>query len=59
GDFDAARAVSFMEVLGLNDEPKRILLDGREAGRVSFNRDARRLRLPLPDAGVSEITFVP
>ena len=59
GDFREARAVSLVEVLGLNDKPKEIRVDGREAKNVSFERDARRLRVPLAEGGASEITFVP
>jgi alpha-glucosidase len=59
GDFREARRVSFVEVLGLNDRPKEIRVDGREAKNVSFASDVRRLRLPLPEGGASEITFVP
>ncbi|HYP01760.1 MAG TPA: TIM-barrel domain-containing protein, partial [Pyrinomonadaceae bacterium] len=59
GSFDAARAVSFVEILGINDKPKEIRIDGREARGASFERDERRLRVPLPEGGVSEITLVP
>jgi alpha-glucosidase len=59
GDFREARHVSFVEVLGLNDRPKEIRIDGREAKNASFASDGRRLRLPLPEGGASEITFVP
>jgi alpha-glucosidase len=59
GDFQAARPVSLVEVLGLNARPKEIRLDGRKAGNVSYDGDTRRLRLPLPEGGASEITFVP
>jgi len=59
GDFPEARPVGLVEVLGLNDRPKEILLDGRAAKNVSFDRDKRRLRFSLPERGVSEITFVP
>ncbi|HLL14954.1 MAG TPA: TIM-barrel domain-containing protein [Pyrinomonadaceae bacterium] len=59
GNFPQARPVSLVEVLGLNDKPKEIRVDGREAKNVSFDRDARRLRVPLAEGGASEITFVP
>ena len=59
GDFTPARAVSLVEVLGLNERPKEIRIDGREARNVSFDRDVRRLRVPLPEGGASEIAFVP
>jgi hypothetical protein len=58
GDFKEARAVSFIQVLGLNDRPKEIRIDGRETKNVHFQSDDRRLRLMLP-GGASEITFVP
>ncbi|HEX8458103.1 MAG TPA: glycoside hydrolase family 31 protein [Pyrinomonadaceae bacterium] len=60
GDFAGARPVSLVEVLGIDERPKRILIDGREAPSVSFERDARRLRVPLPEGGAaSEIKFIP
>ncbi|HEV2881530.1 MAG TPA: TIM-barrel domain-containing protein [Pyrinomonadaceae bacterium] len=59
GDFREARPVRFVEVLGLDDRPKEIRIDGREAKNVSFARDGRRLRVPLPEDGASEITLVP
>jgi hypothetical protein len=59
GDFQAARAVSSVEILGINDKPKEIRIDGRVASGVSYEQDERRLRLPLPVGGVSEIVFVP
>jgi alpha-glucosidase len=59
GDFPDARPISRVEVLGLNARPGEIRIDGREAKNVSFDRAARRLRLPLPEGGASEITFVP
>ncbi|HZH89010.1 MAG TPA: glycoside hydrolase family 31 protein [Pyrinomonadaceae bacterium] len=59
GGFPEARPISLVEVLGLDARPGQIRIDGREAKNVSFDRDVRRLRLPLPEGGASEITFVP
>ncbi|MDQ1613178.1 MAG: alpha-glucosidase [Pyrinomonadaceae bacterium] len=59
GDFTGARPVSLIEVLGIGDKPKEVRLDGREVKNFSFDRATRRLSLPLPQAGASEITFVP
>jgi alpha-glucosidase len=58
GDFKEARAVSFIQVLGLDERPKEIRVDGRETKNVQFQQADRRLRLTLPN-GASEITFVP
>jgi hypothetical protein len=60
GDFDGARFVSSIEVLGLDAKPKEIRVDGRDAAKsISFERDARRLRFSLPEGNVSEIVIVP
>ncbi|MDQ1559654.1 MAG: alpha-glucosidase [Pyrinomonadaceae bacterium] len=59
GDFGGARRVSLVEVLGIGEKPKEIRLDGREVRNYSYDRDTRRLSLPLPDAGASEITIIP
>jgi hypothetical protein len=59
GGFREARPVRLVQILGLNDRPKEIQIDGREAGNVSFNRDGRRLNLPLPAGGAREINMVP
>ncbi|HLL73049.1 MAG TPA: glycoside hydrolase family 31 protein [Pyrinomonadaceae bacterium] len=58
GDFQAARAVSSVEILGINDKPKEVRIDGRDARNVFYEQDERRLRLPLPDGGASEIRIV-
>ncbi|MGI9104850.1 MAG: glycoside hydrolase family 31 protein [Pyrinomonadaceae bacterium] len=59
GDFNAARPIASIEVLGLSAKPKEIRLDGREAKNVSFERGEQRLRFPLPEGNISEITIVP
>jgi len=59
GDFDGVRAISSIEVIGINAKPKEIHVDGREAKNVSFERDERRLRFSLPEGSVREITIVP
>jgi alpha-glucosidase len=59
GDFDGARTLSSVELLGIAAQPKEIRIDGREAKNVSFERDERRLSFALPQANVSEIVIVP
>jgi len=59
GDFSEARRVSVVEVLGLNEKPKEVRVDGREVRNFSFERDVRRLSVALPEAGAGEITIVP
>jgi alpha-glucosidase len=59
GDFDAARPLASVELLGLTAKPKEIRIDGRDAKNVSFERDERRLRFALPEGNVNEIVIVP
>ena len=59
GSFKAARTLAAVEFLGVGAKPKSVLIDGREARDVSFDRDAKRLRVPLPQQDVREIVLVP
>ncbi len=59
GTFDAARTLAAVEFLGVSAKPESVLLDGREARDVSYERAERRLRVPLPNVSVNEIVLVP
>jgi alpha-glucosidase len=59
GSFDAARALAAVDFLGVPSKPKSVLIDGREAKEVSFDRDEKRLRVQLPNQTVSEIVIMP
>ncbi|MFL6211420.1 MAG: glycoside hydrolase family 31 protein [Pyrinomonadaceae bacterium] len=59
GSFNAARVLAAIELLGVPAKPKSVLIDGREAKEVSFDRDEKRLRVPLPNQDVREIVIMP
>ena len=59
GAYNTARTLAAIEFVGVNAKPKAVLIDGREAKDVSFDRETKRLRMPLPKQDVSEIALVP
>ncbi|HEX8069153.1 MAG TPA: TIM-barrel domain-containing protein [Pyrinomonadaceae bacterium] len=62
GTFADARTLGAVEFLGLSERPKGVLIGGRDAREVSFDRDTRRLRVhlsPAEAAEVHEIVLVP
>ena len=55
GGYEVGRAVTFVELLGLDARPRDVRADGREVRNLSFDRDERRVRFQLPEAGATEI----
>ncbi len=59
GSYNAARTLAAIEFVGLNAQPQAVRIDGRAAKDISFQREEKRLRVPLPNENVSEIVLVP
>ncbi len=55
GGYEVGRAVTSVELLGVEARPRDVRADGREVGKISFDKDSRRARFQLPDAGAMEI----
>ncbi|HEX7916957.1 TIM-barrel domain-containing protein [Rudaea sp.] len=54
----AYQRVAAIELLGLDAAPAKVEIDGRAARDVAFDAAAKRLRIPLPNERVKEISFV-
>jgi alpha-glucosidase len=59
GAYNAARTLNAINFIGVTAKPKSVLVDGREAKDVSFDRAAHRLRVALPQQEINELTIVP
>ncbi|MCA1613431.1 MAG: hypothetical protein LC800_04580, partial [Acidobacteria bacterium] len=55
GGYEVGRAVTSVELLGADAKPRDVRADGREVRNLTFDKDGRRARFQLPEAGASEI----
>jgi alpha-glucosidase len=58
GDYGGARAISFVEFVGLDAAPREVRAGGRVA-ETAYDKSTRRALLKLPGESVEEIVIVP
>lgn len=59
GSYRTPRQINEVDLLGVNAKPREVRIDGRAAKRVDYDKEEKRLRVPLPEQMVKEIVIVP